>query len=318
MTCRPLLALFVLLVAVVVFPGCNAEDDPAPLAKGKHRIPLTVDGFEGEYYVHVPEGYTGETPTPVVFMLHGTSGTGLDMYDRSGWVELGEAEHILTVFPSSLRYCIIDPVDGQKTTTKWNAQPVEWTFCPGVVGRDDIRFLRAVMDDLAARLNIDENRIYLVGFSNGGQMAAKCTIELSDRLAAVIENAGTFNLDTTYTPLRKLPVAYQLGNKDYGPGVDGPEIPLSRIDEVLADTTYKPGRSARTHIRSFGLSDQYTVTGDTNAVVIATFPSLDPGSNADYRFVFVKGLAHFYPNGKNHWMEAAPLHWDWLKQFSLP
>lgn len=312
------LPILICLVGLLVFPGCDTDNDPTPLAKGKNRITLTTDGFDGEYYVHVPEGYTGETPTPVVFMLHGTSGTGLDMYDRSGWVEVGETENILTVFPSSLRYCIIDPVDGQKTTTKWNAQPVEWTFCPGVQGRDDIRFLRAVMDDLAARLNIDEKRIYLVGFSNGGQMAAKCTVELSDRLAAVIENAGTFFLDTTYVPLRKLPVAFQIGNKDYGPGVDGPEISLARIDEILSDPNYKPGRSARTHINTFGLSDQYTISGDTNSVIIATYHSLTPGSPNSYRFVFVKGLGHAYPNGTNHWMEAAQLHWEWLKQFSLP
>ena len=46
--------------------------------------------------------------------------------------------------------------------------------------------------------------------------------------------------------------------------------------------------------------------------------SLTPGSLNDYRFVFVKGLAHAYPNGDNHWMEAAQLHWEWLEQYELP
>ena len=309
-----------LTLIVLALPACNDESDPAPedFVKGRNLFQITDANLAGEYYVHVPEAYDGERPLPVVFMLHGTSGTGLDMWERSGWKEVGESDTVLTVFPSSRRYCIIDDPDGLKNTTKWNAQPASWVFCPDETPRNDFSFLTAVIGEVKARFNADEKRFYLVGFSNGGQMAALSTIELSDQFAAVVENAGSFYADTTYVPKRTLPTAFQIGNKDYGPGVDGPEIPLSRIDDVLADTTYKPGRSARTHIRSFGLSDQYTVTGDTNTVVIATFPSLDPGSPADYRFVFVKGLAHAYPNGTNHWMAAAPLHWAWLKQFTLP
>lgn len=37
-----------------------------------------------------------------------------------------------------------------------------------------------------------------------------------------------------------------------------------------------------------------------------------------FNFVFVKGLGHSYPNGINHWMKGAEMHWEWLKQFSLP
>lgn len=312
---------FILAFFVLGFSqACNDNDpnQPNDFVRGQNRFTLISESTEREYYVHVPEGYTGDTPTPVVFMLHGTSGNGLDMWERSGWKEVGEAKNILTVYPSSLRYCIIDPVDGQKTTTKWNSQPAEWTFCASETPRDDVKFLTAVIEEVKARFNVDSKKIYLVGFSNGGQMAAKCTILMSDLFAGIVENAGSFTLDTTYVPLRKLPTTFQLGNEDYGPGNTGPEIFLSRIDEVLHNPDFLPGRASNTHVKSFGLSSDYVVTGDTNSVVIATYPSLTSGSPNDYRFVFVKGLGHAYPNGTNHWMEAAPLHWDWLKQFSLP
>ncbi|MDZ4747635.1 MAG: hypothetical protein SH808_04060 [Saprospiraceae bacterium] len=309
-----------LVVLVVLNPACKDNDpaNPDTFAKGQNRFTLTVESTEREYYVHVPESYTGDTATAVVFMLHGTSGNGLDMWIRSGWKEVGEAENILTVYPSSLRYCIIDPVDGQKNTTKWNSQPVEWQFCQSETPRDDVRFLSEVIADLKDRFHVDAKRIYLVGFSNGGQMAAKCSIEMSDQLAAIVENAGSFYRDTTFVPKRKLPTTFQLGNEDYGPGNTGPAVSLSLIDTVLHNPDYKPARVASTHIKSFGLSPDYIVTGDTNTAIIATYPSLTQGSVNDYRFVFVKGLAHSYPNGTNHWMVAAPLHWNWLKQFSLP
>lgn len=309
-----------LLLLVVLVSGCKDNDpaNPDTFDKGQNRFTLTVESTEREYYVHVPEAYTGDTATAVVFMLHGTSGNGLDMWIRSGWKEVGEAENILTVYPSSLRYCIIDPVDGQKNTTKWNSQPAEWQFCQSESPRDDIRFLSEVIADLKGRFNVDAKRIYLVGFSNGGQMAARCSIELSDQLAAIISNASSFYVDSTFVPKRKLPTTFQLGNEDFGPGNTGPFISLSLIDVILQDYNYSPAKVASTHIKSFGLSPDYIVTGDTSTAIIATYPSLTQGSVNDYRFVFVKGLGHAYPNGTNHWMEAAPLHWNWLKQYRLP
>jgi len=42
-------------------------------------------------------------------------------------------------------------------------------------------------------------------------------------------------------------------------------------------------------------------------------------SKSSFRFVFVKGLAHTYATGlPGHPMEAAKLHWAWMKNFSLP
>lgn len=308
--------VFLVCFVLSFVTGCKDNENPDGFKKGKNRYTLISESTEREYYVHVPEGYTGGSPAPVVFMLHGTAGTGLDMWERSGWKEVGEDENILTVFPSSLRYCIHD-TDGTKTIAKWNSQPVEWQFCNPSEAKDDILFLNLVLDEVIEKFNVDEKRVYLVGFSNGGQMAAKTSIFLSDRLAAVISNAASFYPDTMFTPLRKLPTMFQLGNADYGPGNTGPEIPLSTIDIALSSTEYKPGRVASTHIKSFGLSTQYTLTGDTNTAMIATYPSLTPGSPNDYRFVFVKGLAHAYPNGDQHWMEAAELHWNWLKQYEI-
>ncbi len=298
----------------------SCKKDPNPNVSpdyviGKNRYTFTLEGAEREYYVHVPQGYSGQTNLPVVFMLHGTSGNGLDMWERSGWKEVGDTAQIITVYPSSLRFCIDDPKDGIKTTTKWNSQPTEWSYCNPADAKDDIAFLNKVLDEVEDRFNTDTKRVYLVGFSNGGQMAAKCAVFFSDRLAAVCENAASFSNDTMYQPLAKIPTLFQLGNKDYGPGVDGPEISLALMDDVLASPINKPYLSTSTHVKTFGLSSIYTLTGDTSTAMIATFPSLTPNSVADYRFVFVKGLGHAYPNGTNHWMHAAPLHWDWLRKY---
>jgi polyhydroxybutyrate depolymerase len=289
-----------------------------PFIRGKNKFTTRVDGDTREYLVHVPQGYNLTTPTKIVFMLHGTSQTGETMYDKCGWKEVGEDENILTVFPTSWKYCI--NVSGStRTTTKWNTVPdAEWTFCAGETPRDDIKFLRKIITELRSKFNVDTSRVYLVGFSNGGQMAAKCSILMGDVLAAVISNSVSFYTNTVYTPIRKLPVAYQVGNQDYGPGNTGPAIPLDSFSNLLQTPGNLVYRIARLYINNFGLNNTFTLTGDSTIALTATYaaPSGDPLNI--FSFVVVSGLGHAYPNGDNHWMEAAKLHWLWLKQFAIP
>ena len=81
----------VLLLAftLLALAGCKSEDsviDPTPTGYvvGKNRFTTPVDGDTREYYVHVPAKYNSNAATPVVFMLHGTSGDGEKFYNISG------------------------------------------------------------------------------------------------------------------------------------------------------------------------------------------------------------------------------------------
>lgn len=294
-------------------------------AKGKNEFTIMVDGVQRNYIVHVPGKYSGNAAVPMVFMLHGTSGQGIDMWERSGWKEIGEAENIITVYPSSMRYCINHPVDGQISTTKWNSTPAEWKFCANETPRDDIRFLNAVLAEVSNKYKIDNKRVYLVGFSNGGQMAAKCAALMSDKLAAVVSNAAAFYVDSNYNAIRKLPTTFQIGNHDWGSGnADiAPAIPMSQFDTLIR-TPNLPVASGRhhvyaaAHVKTFGLNPNFTISGDSNVALVATYRSSTPGSQNDFRYVFVKGLKHDYPNGNRHPMKAAEIHWNWLKQYSIP
>ncbi|MBL7701659.1 MAG: hypothetical protein JNM14_05385 [Ferruginibacter sp.] len=320
-------AFLLLTILSAGFFSCSKNDEEmlTPISStpvtGKNRFTTMVDGDEREYYVHVPKSYTGDVSVPVVFMLHGTGGDGEKFYNISGWKEMGEDEGFITVFPSSWRYCIIDN-DGVSNITKWNTPPdAEFIFCPGQKPRNDIKFLNTVITEVSSKYKVNSKRIYLAGFSNGGQMAAKCVIDLSDKLAAIAENAGSFYIDTMYTPKRKLPVLLQIGNEDYGHGTIGPAVPLSGLDTILRTPglPYLGGRLNRMagyHIKYLGLNPNFTIAGDTNAVVVATYNSLS--GSGDFRISFVKNLAHIYPNGDNHWMEAARTQWKWFKQYSMP
>lgn len=303
-----------IILIIVLFVVSNI------IASGKLRKTIIVDGKERELFLHIPTSYTGNTSVPLVFMLHGTGGDGERMYEESGWAELAEKEGFIAVFPSSLRNKIID--EGEfKTITKWNHTPdANWVFQPGEIAYDDIKFLRKIIEIAITEYAIDVQRIYLNGFSNGGAMAAKCSIEMSDVLAAVCSNASSFYLDTIYIPKRKIPYLYQVGNRDYGPGNVGPDFPSvpMRLFDTLISTPNLPYldgkhyRIANDVVRNFGLHGQHTgIVGDTNKFVLTTYLPIDANDTHEFKYVFVKDLGHSYPN----W--APTEHWKWLKQYTL-
>ena len=291
---------------------CNAQT----LNGEKKRLTTIVDGVEREYFLHIPASYSENSAVPLVFMLHGTGGDGDKMYVGSGWAELAESENFIAVFPSSMRYKIDDGGE-LKNITKWNHTPdAEWTFQPGETGKDDIKFLRRVVNEVVGAYNIDAQRIYLNGFSNGGSMAAKCAVEMSDILAAVAANASSFYKDTTYIPKRNIPVIYQVGNKDYGPGNEGPEIPLIYFDSLISTPNLpirngKFYRIANNYTNNFNYAKEHTTTGDTNSILIASYLPIEADANREFRYIFVKGLEHNYPN----W--APTQHWNWMKKYTL-
>jgi polyhydroxybutyrate depolymerase len=286
---------------------------------GKNRYTTRIDGDWREYYVHVPSRYDSNRLTPVVFMLHGTTGDGDKFYNISGWKEVGDSANILTVFPSSWKYWLRDG-GVLKHQTKWNVTPdCEWTLAAGQTGRDDIQFLRKIIIELQLRFNIDTSRIYLEGFSNGAQMAAKCAVEMSDKFAAIAQSAGSFYLDTTYTVPNKIPLLFQIGNKDFGPGVVRTPVDLSLFDSLLR----LPGNfyysTKWAHIRNFDLDSSYTLSGNNLTARIADFHGTNASDTLNvFKMIYVKGLGHVYPNGRNHWMVAARSHWAWMQQFKKP
>lgn len=296
--------------------GCSKEKpNSSIIVYGKNVFTAVVDGIERNYIVSVPQSYNGKKVFPVVFMLHGTGGDGEQSYNNSGWKELGEQENILTVFPTGLVRCNND--EGvMSISTKWNSQPTNnWSYCQNVTAPDDVKFLSQIIDELIQKYKIDSKRIYFVGFSNGGQMCAKLSIYLSDRIAAIVESAGSFNIDSTITwnPVRKLPISFILGNEE-----GAFEIPLSQFESILNTSGFKPYIVQKTHVRLFDLNPKYKILGDTNSVVYAVFTPNDGNVKNNFNFLFVRGLGHEYPNGVNHWLYGAQYNWNWLKQFTLP
>lgn len=155
------------------------------LGAGDHIFTLRHQGAARQYRIHVPNNYRADQAAPMVLSLHG--GGGNMHYQASdeyyGWVSKSEQAGFIAVFPNGYSRFR----DGKLGT--WNAG-----ICCGQArdnNSDDVGFIKAMIADIKTKFNIDANRIYANGMSNGGMMSYRLACELSVTLRAVASVAGT-------------------------------------------------------------------------------------------------------------------------------
>jgi poly(3-hydroxybutyrate) depolymerase len=282
---------------------------------GKVRKNITIDGVEREYFIHVPSGYIGSKALPLVYVLHDKGGNGENFYNTSGWNLLAEKENVFVVFPTASAYCL-DGQDGSQTLNYWNADPVsEETFCVGTEVKNDVTFFLALFDKINIDYNIDKKRVYMAGFGNGGQMAAKAGFAMSDKLAALVEFAGSFISESTPIAVRNVPVLFQVGNKDTEFFGDLSPFSMNDFETSLKEGKKPFGPITETYISAYGLQKNFMLNGDTNTQVNAVYA--DQNNNDLLEISLVNDQNHSYTTtGKPQ--ASARFHWDWLKKFTLP
>jgi polyhydroxybutyrate depolymerase len=284
------------------------------VAQQRFDVKFNFDGAEREFIVVKPSGAVPAGGYPVVFMFHGSSGDGEQFYNTSKWKERGEIEKFITVFPTALKYCVLNfPNNNPVVITKWNNGNLQEDKCPNVTQnfRDDVKFIRKMVDTIKLTFSVNPKKIFGSGFSNGGAMVAKLAIEASDVFAAVANNGSMMSSLDSSKPVRPIPIWSMVGSLDdrFTSAMGIPEIPFGG-DSVLG---YMRGGINRFLVCE-SLSQTYTKnnTARTNTFIFSQ--PLIPTNTNRYLFTLVKDMTHQFPNGDNYPLVAADLHWEFFKQ----
>lgn len=147
---------------------------------GYERGQLAWQGTERFYLLHVPPA-AGDAALPLVIALHGAGGTGGGFAEETRFAAAADRRKMLVVFPDGT-----ETAPGRET---WNAQ-----FCCGTAAArqvDDIGFIGALIDHLAGRHEIDRDRVYATGMSNGAMMTYQLAAAHPEWFAAIAPVAGT-------------------------------------------------------------------------------------------------------------------------------
>jgi polyhydroxybutyrate depolymerase len=148
----------------------------------RHKLDLKKLGKKRSYLVCLPGGREPSAPLPALIVLHGAFSTARGIMKVSGFNRLAEREKVVVAYPEGA-YGLFGLFQ------HWNAG-----HCCGRAqkdGNDDVGFLLRVIEDLQARYRIDGQRIYMVGFSNGGMMTYRFCAEHPRRIAAAAVLAGS-------------------------------------------------------------------------------------------------------------------------------
>jgi polyhydroxybutyrate depolymerase len=140
----------------------------APLQPGDSNGSLQFGGTARSYILHVPTGYTGKTPIPLVVDYHPILATNTFEEGNSGYKALGDTEGFAVVFPQGI-------------DDAWNIGPC----CTTSRTVDDLGFSRAVVQAIQAEVCVDPKRIYAVGYSMGGGMAHYLGCNAADLFASI-------------------------------------------------------------------------------------------------------------------------------------
>ena len=128
-----------------------------------------------KYDLFVPSGYTGEA-TPLVVNFHGLGSNGPQQSAYTAYPVLAEEENFIVVHPTGLT--------SAQGLNSWELPQFD------ELGRDDVAFTRALLEDVKKWVCVDTDRIYSTGMSNGGFFSAVVACELSDVFAATFSVAG--------------------------------------------------------------------------------------------------------------------------------
>ena len=152
--------------------------------------------------MYVPDSYDGSFSVPVVLNFHGFSGDAYQYMNEADMRRLAEAETFILIYPQGL------DLDGEP---HWNACPNGGDNKSDV---DDFGFIETLVKEVSSNYNIDLERIYAVGYSNGGMMAYGLANHKSELIAAVASVSGAM-LDCTGPTSHPMPVIHLHGTDDF-------------------------------------------------------------------------------------------------------
>jgi polyhydroxybutyrate depolymerase len=152
--------------AAVPSPGC----EQGMVVPAQRTLLFSAAGDDGSYLEQAPAtGATGR-PLPVVFDFHGYQETGASQEVVTGLGSYGQSHGFVTVTP-------------------WiNSEPVpRWL---SVVGSRDLAWFGQLLTHVEETACVDQNRLFVTGYSNGAFMSSAIACEYSARVAAVAPVAG--------------------------------------------------------------------------------------------------------------------------------
>ena len=167
-------------------------------AKDKAALKKEIINFDEkirEYYVSLPEDTS--KPFPMIINFHGFLSHAMDQQGFSQMDNYAHQNGIGVIYPEGIKK--------------------SWNVGKAILNdENDIGFVNALIDSVSLKYNIDSNRIYACGFSNGGTFSYELMCGLSYKIAAFGSVGGNFSINENRLCNidREIPLIHIHGTRD--------------------------------------------------------------------------------------------------------
>ena len=172
----------IMVALVLSLMACNEPSDMASSepsiisANQSGEYTFFHDGTSRKYILHVPDDVYENSS--LVFFLHGYQGNASEYQSFLGFDDVADKHHFIVCYPQGS--------DDFQGTPHWNAGL-------RISSVDDVSFLTALSSKIIADNNIDENRVFVAGLSNGGFMSYTLMCEAPNTFRAMASIIGTIS-----------------------------------------------------------------------------------------------------------------------------
>ncbi len=275
---------------------------------------------------------------PVVFWLHMGGSNCWEIRDedyggRKDFPAIAEQEKFLLIAPNG---CAPGGGNPGGMRQHWNdcraEAPLVETY------EDDVGFIAALIDWADVNFDIDPDRVYAAGFSNGGMMGYRLAVELADRIAAVAVFGANISATSECLPMNTpIPVFICNGQGDdrympwNGGCVNSDECKRDEVESAIFTRDWWIDYNGcriepySTIYEDINESDGCTVTSDLysdgeNGVAVKFYTILNGGHvmpTIDHNYP-ENVLETFNYGNQNRDIVGAGHAWDFMSQFALP
>ena len=215
-------SLFILVIFIFFTPR-----DRSVLFSSPQKMEFA--GVARTYRISVPKNLSGSPK--MIFAFHGLGGNGKQMAYFSA-LHNSTGNNTIVVYPDSTKSSQSDIQPG------WNAE-----FCCGsgwVNKVDDVGYIKALVASLSSKYNVNPDKIYATGFSNGGMFIQRIATEQPDLFAGYVSVSGNIGTEgNELRPTKPVAIMHIHGDQDKtvpfngGPGGSDPQFMWGNFDKTL-------------------------------------------------------------------------------------
>ncbi|MCB9190338.1 MAG: prolyl oligopeptidase family serine peptidase [Flavobacteriales bacterium] len=276
-----------LILTVFLVTGCNKEKWFCG-----DCIEYDFNGTERQYLVHIPNDLPPNAP--LLFALHGYTGYALHVDGALNLNKLADDHGFVVCYPQG-------SLDNTRTP-HWNAR-LELS------NTDDIGFLSALAVSLQSEYDLDPNKTFTCGISNGGFMSYTLVAEAPQIFKGAASVIGTMSGYTweNRNSIQPSPILQISGTNDNVVPYDG-----------TMSTNNGWGGAPHIHtvidfwkdLNNCSQTDTIQVSNLTTAYI----HSLGTDS-AQVWYYEVEGMGHEVPQEAAHGVDAGELIWEFFSQY---